>query len=79
MPGRYGRPLFPDPSRLLSSLPHSSWHIYGGEGKQMAVTVQMQCESVVIALSQDAFVGSSIENGTTMMQFDLRKRDWHGV
>lgn len=79
MPGRYGRPLFPDHSMLLSSLPHIPWHIYGGEGEQMAVTVQMQFESVVTELYQDAFVGSSIENGTTIMQFDLRKRDWQGA
>jgi len=64
---------------LLSSLPHIPWHIYGGEGEQMAVTVQMQFESVVTELYQDAFVGSSIENGTTIMQFDLRKRDWQGA
>ena len=31
----------------------------------MAVTVQMQFESVVTEIYQDAFVGSSIENGTT--------------
>ena len=42
----------------------------------MAVTVQMQFESVVTEIYQDAFVGSSIENGTTIIQFDLRKRDF---
>ena len=41
----------------------------------MAVTVQMQFESVVTELYQNAFVGSSIEHGTTIMQFDLRKLD----
>jgi hypothetical protein len=41
----------------------------------MAVTVQMQCESVVTALYQAAFVGSSIANGTTIMQFALRNLD----
>jgi hypothetical protein len=60
---------------LLSSLPRIPWHSYGGEGEQMAVTVQMQFESVVTELYQDAFVGSSIENGTTIIQFDLRKLD----
>jgi len=45
----------------------------------MAVTVQMQFESVVTELYQDAFVGSSIENGTTIIQFDLRTHDWQGV
>ena len=39
----------------------------------MAVTVQIQFESVVREMYQDAFVGSSIENGTTLIQFDLRK------
>lgn len=43
----------------------------------MAVTVQMQFESVVTERYQDAFVGSSIENGTTIIQFDLRKLDFH--
>jgi hypothetical protein len=41
----------------------------------MAVTVQMQFESVVTELYEDAFVGSSIENGTTIIQCDLRKLD----
>src|SRR5262249_36603000 len=43
---------------------------------QMAVTVQMQFESVVTDLYQDAFVGSSIEGGTTIIQFDLRQLDF---
>jgi hypothetical protein len=43
----------------------------------MAVTVQMQFESVVTELYEDAFVGSSIENGTTIIQFDLRQLDFH--
>ena len=42
----------------------------------MAVTVQMQFESAVTEMYQDAFVGSSIENGTTIIQFDLRKLDF---
>jgi Transposase len=42
----------------------------------MAVTVQMQFESVVTEIYQDAFVGSSIENGTTMIQFDLRRHNF---
>src|SRR5712691_9959434 len=41
----------------------------------MAITVQMQFESVVTERYQDAFVGSSIENGATIMTFDLRKLD----
>jgi hypothetical protein len=64
---------------LLSSPPRIPWHVYGGEGGQMAVTVQMQFESVVTELYQDAFVGASIENGTTIIQFDLRKLDFQCV
>ena len=45
----------------------------------MAVTVQMQFESVVTEMYQDAFVGSSIESGTTIIQFDLRKLDLRGA
>jgi hypothetical protein len=45
----------------------------------MAVTVQMQFESVVTEIYQDAFVGSSIENGATIIQFDLRKLDFQRV
>ena len=42
----------------------------------MAVTVQRQCESAVTEMYQDAFVGSSIENGSTIIKFDLRQRDF---
>ena len=42
----------------------------------MAVTVQMQFESAVTEMYQNAFVGSSIENGTTVIQFDLRQLDF---
>jgi len=42
----------------------------------MAVTVQMQFESAVTEMYQKAFVGSSIENGTTIIQFDLRQLDF---
>ena len=45
----------------------------------MAVTVQMQFESVVTEMYQDAFVGSSIENGVTIITFDLRKLDFQHV
>jgi hypothetical protein len=48
---------YPFPQRI-------QWHVYGGEGDRMAVTVQMQFESVVTEMYEDAFVGSSIENGT---------------
>jgi hypothetical protein len=42
----------------------------------MAVTVQMQFESVVTEISQDAFVGSSIDNGTTIIPFALRTHNF---
>jgi hypothetical protein len=42
----------------------------------MAVTVQMQFESAVTERYQDAFVGSSIENGATIITFDLRTLDF---
>jgi transposase len=42
----------------------------------MAVTVQMQFESAVTEMYQDAFVGSAIENGTTIILFDLRQHDF---
>jgi len=50
--------------------------IWSGKGDQMAVTVQVQFESVVTQMYQDVFVDSSIENGTTFIQFDLRKLDF---
>src|SRR2546428_2908395 len=43
----------------------------------MAITVQMQFTSAVTEIYQDAFVGSSIENGTTVLQCDLRQHDFH--
>ncbi len=43
----------------------------------MAITVQMQFTSAVTEIYQDAFVGSSIANGTTVIQFDLRQHDFH--
>ncbi len=42
----------------------------------MAVTVQMQFASVVTEMYQAAFVGSSLENGVTIITFDLRKLDF---
>ena len=42
----------------------------------MAVTVQTQFESVVTQMYEEAFVGSSIENGTTVIKFDLRQLDF---
>ena len=42
----------------------------------MAVTVQRQFASVVTEIYKDAFVGSSIENSTTMIQCDRRTLDF---
>src|SRR2546430_14892864 len=42
----------------------------------MAITVQMRFASAVTEIYQDAFVGSSIENGMTMITFDLRQYDF---
>jgi transposase len=42
----------------------------------MAVTVQMQFESAVTERYQDAFVGSSIDNGATIITCALRKLDF---
>jgi Transposase len=42
----------------------------------MAITVQMQFESAVTEMYQDAFVGSSIENGVTIITFDLRQHNF---
>src|SRR6266852_6485111 len=46
------------------------------KGGYMAVTVQMQFTSAVTERYQDAFVGSAIENGATIIQFDLRQLDF---
>jgi hypothetical protein len=45
------------------------------QGGRMAVPVPRQFESVVTEMYQDAFVGSSLENGATIITFDLRKLD----
>src|SRR6266581_7404033 len=42
----------------------------------MAITVQRQLTSAVTEIYQDACVGSSLENGTTVIQFDLRQHDF---
>ena len=46
-----------------------------GEGGRMAVTGQRQFESVVTEIYQDAFVGSSIENGPTVIPCDRRRHN----
>jgi hypothetical protein len=45
----------------------------------MAVTVQRPCASAVTELYEDALIGSSIENGPTIIQFDLRTLDFQRV
>jgi hypothetical protein len=42
----------------------------------MAVPVQMQFESAVTELYEEAVVGSALENGTTLSIFDLRTRNF---
>ena len=41
------------------------------------MTVQMPCTSAVTERSQDAWVGSSMANGTTMRTCDRRQHDLH--
>ena len=48
-----------------------------GAGEQMAVTVQRPFTSAVTEIDQDAFGGSSSDNGTTVLQFALRRHDFH--
>jgi hypothetical protein len=43
----------------------------------MAVTVPMQFTSAVTERYQDACVGAAMENGTTIIQVDLRQHDFH--
>jgi hypothetical protein len=43
----------------------------------MGITVPRQFTSAVTEIYQDAFVGSSIENGPTVIPFDLRTHDLH--
>ncbi len=43
----------------------------------MAVMIQMQVASAVTEIDEDACVGSSRENGTTMIMFALRQHDFH--
>src|SRR5258708_18196303 len=43
----------------------------------MAVTVQMEFTWAVAERYEDAFVGSAMESGTTIIQFDLRQHDFH--
>jgi Transposase len=70
------RPLVAEKPLTLSSDQPIKWPIQGGGGDEMAVTVQTQFESVVTEMYEEAFVGSSIENGTTVIKFDLRKLDF---
>src|SRR5216683_186573 len=65
LPGRDVKPFVHDHRLPLSSSPHIQWQICGGQGGQMAMTIQMQFASAVTELYEDAFVGSSMENGTT--------------
>src|SRR6266699_5490209 len=71
------KPFVHDHSLLLSSPPRIPEHLCGGEGGHMAVTVQRQFTSAVTERYPDACVGSAMENGTTILQFDLRQHDFH--
>src|SRR5262249_43536965 len=70
------RSLVPGHPGQLSSPPRIHQYVCGSRGGRMAVTVQMQFESAVTETYQNAFVGSSIENGATIIQFDLRQLDF---
>jgi hypothetical protein len=70
------RRLVAETPLTLSSDQPIEWSMRGGEGDEMAVTVQTQFESVVTQMYEEAFVGSSIENGTTVIKFDLRQLDF---
>src|SRR6266436_3932452 len=74
--GSDGRSLVSHRTVPLSSPSCIPWQLYGGEGGEMAITVQMQFTSAVTEIYQDAFVGSSIANGTTVIQFDLSQHDF---
>ena len=81
--GQYMRPRGHGHTEQLSFPQHIQWHVCEGEGARMAVTVQMQFESVITERYEDAFVGSSIENGTTIIQFAqfiavCRRSKWSG-
>jgi len=45
----------------------------------MSVTVQVCFESAVIEANKDTFVRSYIEESKTILEFDMRKRDWQEV
>ncbi len=76
MPSRDVKPFVHDHRLLLSSPPRIPEHLCGGEGGHMAVTVQRQFTSAVTERYQDACVGSAMENGTTILPFDLRQLDF---
>jgi hypothetical protein len=50
-------PLVAEKPLTLSSGQLIEWSIQGGEGDEMAVTVQTQFESVVTEMYEEAFVG----------------------
>src|SRR4030095_6499971 len=77
--GRYVRPHGHDHTVPLSFPQRIQGPICGGEGERMAVTVQMQFASAVTELYEYSCIGSSIANGTTIIQFALRKLDFQCV
>jgi hypothetical protein len=45
----------------------------------MPITIQAQFESAVTKANEDIFVGSYIENGITIIEFDTRKRNYKEI
>ena len=45
----------------------------------MAIRIETEFDSAVIQSNKDVFTKSYIENGTTIIEFDLRKRDYQKV
>ena len=50
-----------------------------GYGTRMAVVIETRFESAVTEANGDTCVGSFIENGKTVIEFDLRERDWRKI
>ena len=45
----------------------------------MGVVIEAVFESAVTESNKDAFSGSCIENGKTVIKFDMRKKDWQKI
>ena len=71
------RLLVQAPPGALSSSSLLQGQVCRDDGDRMAVTGQMQFESAVTERYQDAFVGSSIAEGATIITCDLRQHGLH--